>query len=62
MIISHIKVNTVYYDTHALLSSVKLQICDREKCEQVEEILFYKSTMELNKILFSPTDPKIGHN
>ena len=62
LIISHIRVHTLYYDTRSLLSSIILWISDKEKRERVNVILFYKSAMDLNQLLFYPTVPTIVHS
>ena len=62
MIISHIGVNTVYYETCDLLSSNKLFIYDKEKRDYVKVIILYKFAMDLNRFLFDPTEPKICHS
>ena len=49
------------HETRTLLSSTSLRIFDKEKHEQVKEILFNKSAMDLNTFLFDSVNPKIGH-
>ena len=56
--ISHTGVNIVYYDNRALFSSTSSQLYDKEKREQVNLILFYKSNMDSNAFLFETTIPK----
>ena len=62
MRILHIRLNTVYYDTHDLFLSTKLRIYDKEKREQVRVIISYKFAMYSNTFLFKPARPKIGHS
>ena len=62
LIISHIGVHKLYYDTQDLFLSTKSKIYDKEKRKQVKVIIFYKSTIEYNKYTFDPTKPKIGHS
>ena len=62
LIIYHIVLHKVYYETRALFSGTNLRIYDKWKREQVKVILFYKSLMESNTLLFDPTDHKIGHS
>ena len=59
--ISHTGVNIVYYDNRALFSSTSSQIYDKDKRKRVEVILFNKSIMDSNTLLFEPIKPKIGH-
>ena len=59
--ISHIGVHKVYYETRDLFSSIKSQIYDKEKCEKVKVVIFYKSTTNLNIFLFDYTVSKIVH-
>ena len=61
MIISPIGEHKVYCDTHALLSSTKSQIYDKEKGYQSKAIILYKSAIKLDTFLFDPTNPKMGH-
>ena len=61
IIISHIGLHTVYYDTCDLFSSTKLQIYYKEKQECVKAIISYESVMELNILLFKFAKPKIRH-
>ena len=44
-----------------LLSSNKSQIYVKDKQEQVKVIIFYKSAMDPNTILFDTKNPKIGN-
>ena len=62
LIISHIGEHKFYYGTHSLFSSTKLQIYDKEKCERVKVIIFYKSAMDSNIILLDLSKPKTGHS
>ena len=45
----------------ALLSSTKSQIYNKGKYKQMKVIIFYKSAMDSNILLFELTKPKIGH-
>ena len=56
--ISHIGV----HETYSLLSNTSSQIAYKEKHEQVKEILFNRSVMNLNTLLFKPVKTKIVHN
>ena len=60
--ISHIGVHKVYHETRVLFSSTKLRIYDKEKRDQVKEIIFYKYEMHSNTFLFDPTMPKVDHS
>ena len=62
LIMSHIGVHKVYYETCALFSSTKLRIYNKDKHKQEKLVLLYKSTMELNTFLFESAVPKIGHD
>ena len=62
VIISHIRVHNVYYETYALLSSNKLKINDRDKLEQVNVIILYKYVIKSNTFLFKIARPKIGYS
>ena len=62
MIISHIGVHKLHYETHALFGSTESQIYDKEKPDHVKVIISYKSAMDLNLFLFHPTNPKMGHS
>ena len=58
LIMSHIRVNKVYYETRALLSSANSQIYDKEIYEHVKLIISYKSVMDSNTFLFESASPK----
>ena len=60
--ISHIGVQTVYYDTRALFSSTKSLIWYNQQCDQLKVIISYKYVMDLNTFLFDTTKPKISHS
>ena len=62
LIIPHIRLHTVYYETRYLFSITKSWIYDKEKREQVKVIISYKSAMDLNTFLFDTTGSKIGHS
>ena len=62
MRIYHFEIHKVYYETHSLFSSTKLQIYDKNNCEQVKVILLYTSDMELNAFLFGRTKRRIWHS
>ena len=49
------------HETRPLFSSTSLRIYNKSKHEQVKEIIFNKSMMDLNTFLFDPGNPKIGH-
>ena len=61
LIISHIWVHKLYYETHDLFSSTKSQIYDKNKHEQVKVIILYKAAMGSNIFLLNPAELKIGH-
>ena len=60
--ISHIRLNTVYYETNALLSRIKPLIYNKDKQNLVKLIISYKSVMDSNTFFFGPFGPKIGHS
>ena len=59
--ISHIGVHKVYYETSDLFSITKSQIYNKDKHEPVQEVSFYKPSMESNTFLFDTNVPKIGN-
>ena len=57
LIISHIGL----HETRAIFSSTSSRIYDKEKREQVKEIIFNKFAIDSNIFLFGTVNPKIGH-
>ena len=62
LIISHIGLHTVYYDTRDLFSSTKLWIYDKDKRKRFGVIISYKSAMDSNTFIFESSGPKILHS
>ena len=60
--ISHIRLHTVYYETHALLPITKSWIYYKEKRNEVKVVISYKYSTGSNTFLFDPADPKICHS
>ena len=60
MVIYHIGVHTLYYETHTLFSSTRSRIYDKEKYKRVKVIIFNKYAMDLDALLFEPTVIIIG--
>ena len=60
--IYHIGVHKEYYETRFLFSITNSKIYNKEKCEQVKVLIFYKSTTNFNTFLFDPPVTEIGHS
>ena len=61
LIIYHIGVHTFYYETRDLFSSNRSKIYNKDKHKRVKVIIFNKSAMESNTLIFDPVRPKIIH-
>ena len=62
ILISHIGVIIVYFDTRDMLSNTNSQIYDKEEHEYVKVVISYKSAFESNTFLFETARPKINHS